>query len=70
MKPIHMNPEDTLQAFSDLGAKYLLPMHYLTFVLTDEALDEPLNFTRSLLKTRKINPKTLVDLKIGESKFY
>jgi L-ascorbate metabolism protein UlaG (beta-lactamase superfamily) len=70
MKPIHMNPEDTLQAFSDLGAKYLLPMHYLTFVLTDEALDEPLKFTKSLFESQKINLNSLLDLKIGESKFY
>lgn len=41
MKPIHMNPSDALQAFRDLGAKTLLPMHYGTFVLSDEPLNEP-----------------------------
>ena len=70
MKPIHMNPEDTLQAYKDLGAKYLLPMHYLTFVLTDEALDEPLKFTKSLFDSNKIKIDTLLDLKIGETKIF
>ncbi len=70
MKPVHMNPEDTIQAFSDLGAKYMLPIHYLTFVLTDEALDEPLKLTKSLFESKKINPDLLIDLKIGESRFY
>ena len=70
MKPIHMNPEDTLLAYKDLGAKYLLPMHYLTFVLTDEALDEPLKFTKSLFDSNKIKIDTLLDLKIGETKIF
>ncbi|MBK8396558.1 MAG: MBL fold metallo-hydrolase [Leptospiraceae bacterium] len=70
MKPVHMNPEDTVLAFQDLGAKYLLPMHYHTFVLTDEALDEPLKFTKSLFESKKIQLETLLDLKIGESKFF
>jgi N-acyl-phosphatidylethanolamine-hydrolysing phospholipase D len=70
MKPIHMNPEDTLQAFQDLGAKYLLPMHYLTFVLTDEPLDEPLKITKSLIESKKIKKDSLLDLKIGETKIF
>lgn len=67
MKPIHMNPEDSYQAFLDLNAKYLLPMHYNTFVLTDEALDEPLVKTKSFFEA---NRNKLLDLKIGESKFF
>ena len=70
MKPIHLNPEDTIQTFQDLGAKYLLPMHYLTFVLTDEALDEPLKLTRSLFESKQIKLDSLLDLKIGETKIF
>ena len=70
MKEIHMNPEESFQAFLDLKAKYFLPMHYLTFVLTDEALDEPLKKTESLFNTNPNLVKQLLNIKIGESKFF
>ncbi|MFT3913195.1 MAG: MBL fold metallo-hydrolase [Anaeromyxobacteraceae bacterium] len=41
MKKQHMNPEDALQAFGDLGARTFVAMHWGTFKLTDEPLDEP-----------------------------
>jgi N-acyl-phosphatidylethanolamine-hydrolysing phospholipase D len=41
MRPHHMSPEDAGKAFLDLGAKNLLPVHYGTFVLSDELLDVP-----------------------------
>ena len=42
MKPNHNNPEDAWQAFKDSKAKYLVPMHYATFNMTDEPPSEPL----------------------------
>ena len=41
MRRQHMNPEDALRAFTDLGAKLFCAMHWGTFKLTDEPLDEP-----------------------------
>jgi L-ascorbate metabolism protein UlaG (beta-lactamase superfamily) len=41
MRPQHMNPDDAVQAFLDLGAERFLAMHWGTFSLTDEPLDEP-----------------------------
>ena len=41
MRQQHMNPEDALRAFLDLGARLLCAMHWATFKLTDEPLDEP-----------------------------
>jgi len=40
MKTQHMNPDDTVRALQDLGAGSLLAMHWGTFDLTDEPLDE------------------------------
>ncbi len=42
MKANHNNPEDAWQAFKDAKAKFLVPMHYATFDMTDEPPDEPL----------------------------
>jgi L-ascorbate metabolism protein UlaG (beta-lactamase superfamily) len=41
MESQHMNPEQATQAFLDLGAKDFLAMHWGTFKLTDEPLNEP-----------------------------
>jgi L-ascorbate metabolism protein UlaG (beta-lactamase superfamily) len=41
MEKQHMNPEQALRAFGELGASTFFAMHWGTFKLTDEPLDEP-----------------------------
>ncbi len=41
MSPMHLNPEEALRAFRDLGAATFVAMHWGTFKLADEPLDEP-----------------------------
>jgi L-ascorbate metabolism protein UlaG (beta-lactamase superfamily) len=40
-RDVHMNPEEAVQAFLDLQAKILVPMHYGSFRLSYEPLEEP-----------------------------
>ena len=40
-REVHMNPEEAVQAFLELKAKRLVPMHYGTFRLSYEPLEEP-----------------------------
>lgn len=40
-RAVHMNPEEAVQAFVELDAKTLVPMHYGTFRLSYEPLEEP-----------------------------
>lgn len=42
MEPNHNNPSDVMKAFIDSGARFLVPMHYGTFDLSDEPPGEPL----------------------------
>jgi L-ascorbate metabolism protein UlaG (beta-lactamase superfamily) len=42
MQPMHMNPDEAVRAHRDLGARCSIAMHFGTFQLTDEAIDEPL----------------------------
>ena len=39
---VHTSPEDALRGFLDLGAQKMVPMHYGTFRLSQEPMDEPL----------------------------
>jgi N-acyl-phosphatidylethanolamine-hydrolysing phospholipase D len=41
MRVVHLDPEEALQAARDVGAKKVVGMHWGTFDLTDEPLDEP-----------------------------
>ncbi len=41
-REVHMNPEEAVQAFTELGAQRLVPMHYGTFRLSYEPMHEPL----------------------------
>ncbi|GIW45228.1 MAG: MBL fold metallo-hydrolase [Candidatus Binatia bacterium] len=41
MRFVHLNPEEAVQAARDVGAKRVVAMHWGTFDLTDESLDEP-----------------------------
>jgi L-ascorbate metabolism protein UlaG (beta-lactamase superfamily) len=38
---MHMSPEEALRAFQDLGAQRMIPMHFGTFRLSREPMDEP-----------------------------
>ncbi|HXY39214.1 MAG TPA: MBL fold metallo-hydrolase [Vicinamibacteria bacterium] len=41
MHPIHLNPEEAARAASDVDARLTVGMHWGTFDLADEPLDEP-----------------------------
>ncbi len=65
MKDNHTNPPEALEACSLLGAKILIPIHYGTFLLSDEPLNEPLEWFSALVNTKNYPFKPKV-LGIGE----
>jgi len=48
MRHFHISPPEALQAARDLGAKTLIPIHYGTFKLSDDSLDEPIEWFEQL----------------------
>jgi L-ascorbate metabolism protein UlaG (beta-lactamase superfamily) len=46
MEPNHVTPGEAVAAFRDARAKYLIPMHYGTFDLSDEPPSQPLQLLR------------------------
>lgn len=65
MRSQHMTPGDAVQAFLDLGARRLVAMHWGTFKLTDEPLDEPPSLLRADWQRRKLAPDALAIPPIG-----
>ena len=66
MRYQHMNPAEALLAFRDLGAGTLLPMHWGTFDLTDEPLDEAPRALAEALASSDVDPARVRTLAIGE----
>ena len=52
---VHMGPDEALHAFRDLGAKWFVPMHFGTFKLSFEPLDEPPRWLQELAHAQKLS---------------
>ncbi len=65
MRHFHISPLEALQAAEDLGAKTLIPIHYGTFKLADDGLDEPIEWFEELIEIKKY-PFASKILRIGE----
>src|SRR6056300_157695 len=66
MKAAHMNPEEAVQTFVDLGAKYALAIHWGTYKLTTEPMDEPKVRLRQSLTKNEIALHRFRSLQNGE----
>ncbi len=51
---VHMGPDEALQVFHDVGAKWFVPMHYGSFKLSFEPMDEPPRLLRELAHQQKL----------------
>lgn len=66
---VHMSPEDAVRAFLELKAQRLIPMHYGTFLLSEEPIDEPVRFLTEAAKAAGIN-SALEVLSEGETSVF
>lgn len=68
MKRVHADPEEALQIFDNVHAKFLIPIHHRTFV---QGLDTSLTFAQDQLKMlvgeRQIEDRVLI-LRVGEQR--
>jgi L-ascorbate metabolism protein UlaG (beta-lactamase superfamily) len=67
MRGQHMNPEDAVRAFQALGARRFVAMHWGTFKLTDEPLEEPPVFLRDAWARAALSESALSVPAIGET---
>ena len=68
MQPVHLDPEEAVQACADLGAARMATMHWGTFALTGEPLLEPRERAEAAWATTGRPRENLWDLAIGESR--
>lgn len=73
MQPVHMDPEEAIRACVDLrGAAaeiaYCVPMHWGTFKLTDEPMDEPPRRAREAWDSARLPRERFWQLAHGESR--
>jgi L-ascorbate metabolism protein UlaG (beta-lactamase superfamily) len=57
MEPNHNDPADVIKAFVDSGARYLVPMHYGTFDLSDEPPSRPLRLLAEEAEKRGVRDR-------------
>jgi L-ascorbate metabolism protein UlaG (beta-lactamase superfamily) len=66
---VHTSPEDALQGFLDLGSQTMIPMHYGTFRLSYEPMDEPVQRLRAAAKAAGVSDRVLV-LEEGKTRIF
>jgi len=66
---VHTNPEDATRAFLDLNSRWMIPMHYGTFRLSHEPVDEPLQLLDQEARSAGIEDRVVV-LEEGVTRFF
>jgi L-ascorbate metabolism protein UlaG (beta-lactamase superfamily) len=67
MHPMHMNPEEAVRAHRDVRARVSIGMHFGTFQLTDEGIDEPLRALERARAAGGVAPDVFRVLDFGET---
>lgn len=73
MRPVHMDPEEAVRAFRDAGdgsdpGGVMVPVHWGTFKLTDEPMDEPPRRVRAAWDAARLPAERLWLLRHGETR--
>ena len=63
----HVNPEESVQIHRDIGSRKSVAIHWGTFILTDEPLDEPPERLAAALQKNKIPADDFLVLQHGQT---
>ena len=67
-RPVHISPEEAVQAGLDLRATHILGVHWGTFALAREPYDEPPRRLAAEVERRHLDPATAWILEPGETR--
>lgn len=68
MRDYHMNPAEALQVHFDLKSRKSVGIHWGTFPLTDEPLNEPPEKLARVLRTQRVPEQEFIVLQHGETR--
>ena len=57
---VHTSPADAMRAFLDLQSRWMVPMHYGTFRLSHEPIDEPLELLEKEARAAGVQDRVVV----------
>jgi L-ascorbate metabolism protein UlaG (beta-lactamase superfamily) len=67
MQAVHMNPADAVQAHLELEAAQSIAMHFGTFQLTTEGIDEPVRALDVACESKNVPRSRFAGLNVGDS---
>ena len=68
MEPVHMNPEQALDAFQDLQGEIFIPIHWGTYPLGNEPINEPPILLQKEFEQRKLEAEKFWIFKHGQTR--
>ena len=68
MKPIHLNPREAVRAHLDLASQQSLGIHFGTFQLTYEGMDQPIHDLKQALHELDVPQSEFWSLEFGEAR--
>jgi len=69
MKSVHMNPEEAIRAHQELGARLSIAMHFGTFQLTTEGIDDPIRALEQARASQQLSESAFRILAFGETAY-
>jgi L-ascorbate metabolism protein UlaG (beta-lactamase superfamily) len=67
MEAVHMNPAEAVQAHLDLESRESVGMHFGTFPMTAEGIDDPVRALDAARLEHDVSPASFRTLEFGES---
>lgn len=68
-RAVHTSPEDAMQGFVDMGAQVMIPMHFGTFKLSHEPVEEPVERLLADAERRGMSERVMI-LEEGVTEFF
>jgi L-ascorbate metabolism protein UlaG (beta-lactamase superfamily) len=68
MEDRHIDPEEAVRIFRELKARFFVPVHFGTFINSEDAPGEPLAVLRRAAVEHKLDPHALQVLTQGEQR--
>ncbi|HET9954465.1 MAG TPA: MBL fold metallo-hydrolase [Polyangiaceae bacterium] len=66
MRKTHLSPGEALRAHRDLGARWMMPIHYDTFINSDDAPGDCLKELHASMRRMGLPSSEVIELKVGE----